>query len=265
MLVQKGVGDFIAPVIKQLGYDYIELPLAQLEELDEEEFNSVEQNLRDSGIQCEVCNILFPPQIKLFSPDTDSTQIRVYLNHAFARAKRLGVQYAVFGSGPSRTVPEGMSQAEAWDRLVRITGDIGGMAGAYGVTVLIEPLRRQECNIVNSVKEGLKLAKCVKHPNVKLLVDFFHLRNEGEDPEIICQAGDYIKHVHIANTSGRVFPKQLEEDAYAPFIQALEKINYDARISVESYTADFTNDASHSLQFLKSNFMWKAGKNEERK
>lgn len=256
MLVQNGVGDFIAPVIKQLGYDYIELPLARLEQLSQQDFNGVEQNLKNSGISCDICNILFPSQIKLFSSDTNDKQINDYLNRAFLRAQRLGVQYVVFGSGPSRTVPEYMDSSEAWSRLVDITRYIGDIAGVYGITVLIEPLRRQECNIVNSVGEGLKLAKHVEHPDVKLLTDFFHLRKEEEDPSVILEAKDYIKHVHIANTRNRVFPKQLEEDNYAPFIEALKKINYDAGISVESYTSDFEKDAQEALHFLKSNFKW---------
>lgn len=256
MLVQNGVGDFIAPVIKQLGYDYIELPLAQLEQLSEQDFNAVEQNLNDSVIQCEVCNILFPSQIKLFSSDTSNSKISEYLNNAFTRAQRLGVQYVIFGSGPSRTVPDGMNRISAWDKLVGITRTIGDIAKKYDITVLIEPLRRQECNIINSVKEGLELAKCVKHKNVKLVVDFFHLKNEQEDPSIILETEDYIKHVHIANTANRVFPKHLEEDNYAPFIEALKKINYDERISIESYTNDFDKDALDSLNFLKSNFKW---------
>ncbi len=256
MLVQTGVGDFTAPVIKQLGYDYIELPLAPMAQLNEQDFRAVEQNLKELEIQCEVCNILFPPEIKLFSSETSDKQIGGYLNHAFSRAQRLGVQYVVFGSGPSRTVPESLGRTGAWDRLVAITRYIGTVSMKYNITVLIEPLRRQECNIINSVREGLKLAKSVKHPNVKLLVDFFHLRHQQEDPSVILETEDYIKHVHIANTFDRVFPKQLEEDSYQSFIEALKKINYDARISVEAYTNDFEKDALDSLNFLKCYFRW---------
>jgi sugar phosphate isomerase/epimerase len=77
---------------------------------------------------------------------------------------------------------------------------------------------------------------------------------EQEDAEIMVEAAIYIKHVHLANTNGRIFPKNIDEDNYGPFLDYLRKINYCGRVSVESYTNDFQQDALDSINFLKSSF-----------
>lgn len=89
--------------------------------------------------------------------------------------------------------------------------------------------------------------------NVKLLIDFYHLSVENENPNIIIEAGDYLKHIHFVKVEGegRVFPKKLDEDNYRPFIDNLKKIDYKGRVSIEAYSKDFYNDALLALKFLK--------------
>jgi hypothetical protein len=37
-------------------------------------------------------------------------------------------------------------------------------------------------------------------------VDFYHLASEHEDPKIMIEAKDHLRHLHMANPQGRVFP-----------------------------------------------------------
>ena len=71
---------------------------------------------------------------------------------------------------------------------------------------MIEPLRSQESNIINSAAEGFELVKAINDPNFELLIDFYHLASEKEDPAIILRANEHIRHLHMANPQGRVFP-----------------------------------------------------------
>jgi sugar phosphate isomerase/epimerase len=82
-------------------------------------------------------------------------------------------------------------------------------------TVLVERLR-QESNIINTAGEGFELVKAISDPNFELLIDFYHLASEKEDPAIILRAREHIRHLHMANPQGRVFPLKWEFD-YAPF------------------------------------------------
>jgi sugar phosphate isomerase/epimerase len=84
------------------------------------------------------------------------------------------------------------------------------------------------------------------------MVDFYHLANEKEDPGIIVQARDHIRHFHIANPTGRVFPMDSAEFDYAGFFAAIKKINYHGGISVEASTKNFPEEGPRALAFLRS-------------
>jgi sugar phosphate isomerase/epimerase len=250
-----GTGVEIIEKLKELGYDYIELSLAHISKLPEEEFEKLKDRIDTSGLRCEACNNFFPPEIRLTGDYVDADQIERYLNLVLPRAGELGVEIIVFGSGPAKKVPEGFSRERAWEQLVDLTRFISSLASKYGITIAIEPLRKEECNIINRVSEGLRLVKEVDRANVRLLVDFYHLRSEGEDPSILKECKDYLSHVHFARFKGRTFPKEIEEDEfYLPFINNLKEIGYRKRISVEAYSSDFYKDAYQSLQFLKRYF-----------
>jgi len=119
-----------------------------------------------------------------------------------------------------------------------------------GITVAIEPLCKLESNIINTATDGLRLSRAVDRENIKLLVDYFHLVMEKEDPEILLRAGSYIRHIHFANPAGRVYPIEIE-DGYIRFMNLLKRVGYEGRISVEAYTKDFCHDAKRSVEVLR--------------
>ena len=113
-------------------------------------------------------------------------------------------------------------------------------------------LRREETNIVNSAAEGLDLVEAVNDAGFQLMVDFYHLASEHEDPRIIERARGHIRHLHMANPAGRVFPRAADEFDYEPFFASLRAIGYDRRISVEASTTDLQADAPRAIALLRS-------------
>ena len=249
-----GTGVEIIEQLKEIGYDYIELSLAHLVALSELEFFELKGRVLSLGINCEVCNNFFPPYLKLTGYEIDIKKIKAYVEKSLDRAGRLRVKILVFGSGPAKNVPEEFSKDKAWEQLITILRYINNIAKEYGITIAIEPLRKAECNIVNSIQEGLMLVKEVNRSNVKLLADFYHMSVEKENSRILIEARNYIIHVHLAKVEGRVFPKEIIEDNYKPFISNLKQIGYNERVSIEAYSKDFYRDAALSLKFLKENF-----------
>jgi sugar phosphate isomerase/epimerase len=249
-----GTGIEYVELLKKIGYDYIELPLAQVMDLDDRKFQAIVAKFNSSGIRCEVCNIFFPAEIRLTGKEVAGEKIRAYLEVALKRAAQLGVEFIVFGSSGARNVPEGFPLEAAWEQLVSLLRDLDKMLKPYGITVLIEPLNRLESNIINHTSEGFQLAKEVDCVNIKLLVDYYHWALEKEDTGILLETGDYLKHVHFSRPEGRVFPKETDPDDYPPFFEHLKKIGYNRRVSVEAYTDDLENDAVQSLAFLKKIF-----------
>jgi sugar phosphate isomerase/epimerase len=248
--LRKG-GSEVAPVLVELGYDYIELSLAHLTELSGEDFYSVKRMLAVAGIPCESCNNFFPPHLKLTGTEVNLPSILLYATKAVERAAELGSSIVVFGSGQAKNVPDGFPKELAWQQLVSLCQALDPVAGANHITIVLEPLRKAECNIVNSVAEGLELIKVSNTKNIKLLVDFYHLDAENESPDILLEAASNISHVHLANPAGRGFPKSWNENhSYQLFFEKLKRINYNGRVSVEAFTDDFYEDAKASINFM---------------
>jgi sugar phosphate isomerase/epimerase len=86
------------------------------------------------------------------------------------------------------------------------------------------------------------------------MIDFFHLAREGEDPGIVVRAKDHIRHLHVANPNGRVFPLAWDEYDYGPFFAKLNQVGYSQRISVEASSKDFEADAPRAIALLRRAF-----------
>jgi len=176
------------------------------------------------------------------------------LRNALDRVAALGVQVVVFGSGGARRVPDGFSKDEAFAQLVAFGKRAAAEARPRGITIAIEPLRREETNIINSAGEGLTLVQAIDDPNFQLMIDFYHLASEHEDPSIVGRAGAHLRHLHMANPTGRVFPQDWSEYDYAPFFAALKQTGYAHRISVEASTKDLPADAPRAIALLRRAF-----------
>jgi len=232
------------------GFDYVELPLAQMVDLNDKEFLSLKEKVGSSGLKCEACNNFFPASIRLTGNDVDYGKTEAYLDKALERAAQLGVKVIVLGSPKSKNVPEGYPMDKAWSQLVELLKTMDPLVRTRGITVVIEPLNKGESNIINTAAEGLQLAKAADRENIKLLIDYYHLVMERENPEIILDAGSYIKHIHFANPAGRVYPAE-KVDGYVRFMDLLKRIGYEERISIEAYSKDFCHDAKRSVKILR--------------
>lgn len=237
--------------VQEIGFDYIEPSVSSIMSLDEDRFEQYVQKVSRCSIKCEAFNVFLTPDIKVVGPEVDLNQIKEYFAKAFRRVSRLGGKVVVFGSGRARNCPPGWNMDEALRQYEAACKMAGDEAAPYGITVVVEPLNRKETNIVNSVQEGLDSVVRINHPNVKLLADFYHMRVENEPLDAVEKAGEMLKHLHIANSNGRVYPLHAEEDMYEPFFASLHKIGYAERISIEGSTRDFDTDAPASLEFLR--------------
>ena len=164
---------------------------------------------------------------------------------------RLGVRLIVFGSGGARQVPEGFSKKEAFDQLIDFGKRAGPEARSKAITIAIEPQRREECNIINSTAEALAWVEAVNHPNVQLMIDYYHFSVEKEDPAIIWKVKDHLRHLHMANPNNRVMPLKLDEYDYAPFFVALRQIGYHDLIGLEASSKDLQVDGPQSVALLR--------------
>lgn len=237
-------------IIAEVGYSYIETAVNSMVELTQDEFEKYLEKVNSSKINIEACNGLFPGNIKLVGDELDYDQVKKYISDALDRVSQLGVDIVVFGSGGSRRIPEGYDRIKAKEQFIKVIKIVGEEASKYNITIVLEPLNKAETNLLNSVREGLELVKEVAHPNIKLLADYYHMRRESENLNILNDATAYIKHCHIAHGQTRQYPSSEDKDKYAEFIKLLNQNKYEGRISIEGKTDDLKEDAKAAKKFL---------------
>jgi sugar phosphate isomerase/epimerase len=241
--------------LRALGFDYAEPALSKTLALDPAAVAAARAKVTETGVHVETMNWFLPgTDIPLTGPKVDQAKIRDYVEKSLALAESFGAKVIVFGSPGARTVPDGFPREKAWDQLkdfLKTCGDVIQSHG-YAMVIGIEALRKPETNIINSVAEALKLAREVNHPKIRIIVDFYHLAFEHEDPAVILDAGDMIVHLQIADPRERTFPiSDAGEPRYAAFFTNLRKIGYQGRISIEANSDDVEKDGRASLAFLK--------------
>ena len=106
-------------------------------------------------------------------------------------------------------------------------------AARHGITIAIEPLNRNECNVINTVEEAYNLAREVNLPNVRILADVYHMYRNGEDLSILGRAGEMLAHVHVADPNTRMFPGDTDCPYLCDFFATLCEIGYDGCVTIE--------------------------------
>jgi sugar phosphate isomerase/epimerase len=218
-----------AELAAEAGYDYIELAAAADLRPDESEADWLPSShvLESLPLVPEAFNS-FVRTGKITGPEADFVRLERYVHTALVRASRVGGQVVVFGSGGARQIPDGWSVSSAVEQIGTFLDICHQASAATGVKVVIEPLCKLECNIINLVSEGAVLAR--QH-GVLNLADTYHMEAEGEPLAAIVESGDCLGHVHTADT-GRFAPGTGSYDHVAMF-QALQEANYNLRLSIE--------------------------------
>lgn len=241
--------DFLS-LARQAGFDYVEWPLSTLAGLSEEDFSEAVRKLQASGMVCEACNLFFPGTLRLTGPGVNHQVIRDYLELALGRAGKLGAQVVVFGSGGARRVPEGFPKEQAWVQLVEMLRSAGEIARRFGIVIVIEPLNRDETNLIHTAAEGFALARLVDHPSVRLLLDVYHMVKEKEDFGVAQTARGWLAHAHFAEPNRRTFPTAVDETGRA-FFEALMQSGYTGRVSLEAGFTDFESESRQALKVMR--------------
>jgi mannose-1-phosphate guanylyltransferase/mannose-6-phosphate isomerase len=126
------------------------------------------------------------------------------------------------------------------------------MRVSLGLTIAIEPLNRQESNIINTGAEAVALAQRVDHPAVRVLADFYHLVEEQEPLAHLSRYQEWLAHIHLAD-SGRGAPGS-GHYPYPAFAGQLAATGYRGLLSVECRWGDFAREAGPARQFLRQCF-----------
>lgn len=230
-----------AKALADLGYDYFEWSVGDALQpaKGDGEWEARKREILAAPIPLYACNGFLPGTFRLTGPAADHAPALDYAEKACRRADEVGCAMIVFGSGGARNIPCGEGGAtaeEAATGLAQFKDFCAALAARIAdcrVTVVIEPLRRHECNLVNFVSEATQIVKEVGSPRLQVLADFYHMICGGEGPQSMLEAGPLLRHCHVAESASREYPGHGNPDELAPYFAALAEIGYEGGVSCE--------------------------------
>lgn len=123
--------------------------------------------------------------MRLTGETVDPAKVQEYVKRAIDRAVKLGSRVIVFGSSGAKNVPEGFPYDRAFGQIADVLRMIDTYAASAGIHIAIEPLNRQESNIIQNLEEGKKLMTEAGGPSIRLLADYYHFMLEKESLETL--------------------------------------------------------------------------------
>ncbi len=225
----------LAPHVKAMGFDWIEVPLETLDDLDFAEGAAI---IRDHGLGVSTCAAMAPDR-DLIHPDPDIRQKGfAYIQGCIQATRTLGATnlvgpiYSAVGRVWQQTPQERAADA---DMLVNNLGALAKFAGDHGVVLGIEPLNRFETSFINLASQAIEVIDRVDHPSCQIMLDTFHMNIEEKSLGAAIRAtGSRLCHFHACENdrgapgSGNV--------TWTEVASALHEIGYDGPVVIESFT-----------------------------
>jgi len=222
----------LLPGIKQAGFDGVELPLINPDQVDA---TGIRRALAENGLECTFCSVI-PGGLSAISDDAGvRRKTREHLETCIKVAAEAGGKliagpiYSPVGYLPGRR-----RNADEWNRAIECYQSLGDTLASHGVTLAIEPLNRFETYFLNTADDAAALAEAVGNPRVGILFDTFHANIEEKDvPSAYRRLGRHLKHVHTCEND-RGTPGTGHVDWKGVF-GALREMKYDGWLTIESF------------------------------
>jgi D-psicose/D-tagatose/L-ribulose 3-epimerase len=225
----------LAPMVKAMGFDWIEIPLETIGDLD---YKRAAQIVRDQELGVSACPAMGPDRDLIHEDETIRNNGMDFVRRCVDACQIMGVTnlvgpiYSAVGRTWQQTPADRMRDV---DLLVKQLSSLAGYAADRGVVLCIEPLNRFETSFINLASQAIEVVDRVCSPSCQILLDTFHMGIEEKSlGSAIRAAGDRLKHFHACENdrgapgSGHV--------PWSDVAQALEDINYDGPVVIESFT-----------------------------
>lgn len=271
--------DFIPYIekVKNLGFDILEIAALGLINLSDEELTNLKNTARDAGIIL-TAGIGIPKEYDVSSEDPIIRKkgisfMKKILDqcHKAAIDRIGGTIYSYWPVDYS----EPINKSEVRKNSIESMRELADYAAPLNITLLVETLNRFEQFLLNDTQEAIDYIKEIDKPNVKVMLDTFHMNIEEDSiPDAILLSGNHLGHLHIGEGNRKVPGKgSLDWRAIG---NALQDIEYTGYVVMEPFVKmggqvgkdikvwrDLSNNASeqkleqelaNSLQFVKGHF-----------
>ena len=240
----------------ELGFDFIELAGINIMKMSDAEMEDARQRIAKKGVPCNGFNSYCDAGLPMVGPQFDLQKARDYAAEICRRGKLLGINAIGLGAPFARRIPQDFDRAVAAGQFrdfIRVTAQ---ECAKNGIDLKLEALSPHICNICTKTREALEIVKEFDMPNLRMVLDFHHMTQAGEDVTDIAYVMPYVRHLHIDHTleDGRYHLKEEGIPFYTRCINAARACGYDGTLSVEPTVskAPFREEAGESLRILRS-------------
>ncbi len=239
------------PEAAGLGFDYLELPLARIMELSDDEFEELTAYTEAAGINIEAMYDMLPASLRVNGNDVFARQQHEYLEKAFYRARRLGASIIAFDAPAARQVPTVFDFAMARRQTGNFLRIAQGHAVAYDLQIAVQNFRHAECNLINTVSEAALMAALLQLSQVGVLADTMQMAYAAEPLEALIRCGSSLQHVHTGSPLTRDLPRIGDGEDYVKLFRTLNRRGYQGRVSASGKRECTIESAKAALECLK--------------
>ncbi len=160
----------------------------------------------------------------------------------------------VFGSPKQRGTTGGSTREEAVQRFRDGIASLAPHAESRGVTILVEALPSNQCDVVNTLAEAVAIVDSIGSRAVATMFDSHNAVDETEPhAAIVDRYFEYIRHVHVNETDGS-HPTPSGGYQFAPVFDTLERRGYSGWVSLEAFDFDYGGEriARETIDYLKT-------------
>ena len=229
----------IIDTVKDLGFDFIEIPLMRLDLFDAK---AVKERL--DGFEVTTSNVLLADDVDITSFDESSRKNGVkYLKECVKASADAGVK-AFSGVIYSKYLKDSKSMPteKEWEFSAKALKEVAKYAADLGVSVGVEPVTRYESYLLNTSAQAVKLIDMIDEPNAFIHLDSYHMNVEEKDfYTAIKTAGDKLRCFHMCeNDRGIVGSGHVDWDG---IFRAFKEIGFNGYLGFEGFS-DCTDNMS---------------------
>lgn len=230
---------WIIDTVKELGFDFIEIPLMRLDLFDPQ---AVKQRL--DGLEVTTSNVLL-------SADTDITSFdegarvngtKLLKDCVKATADAGGTMFSGVIYSQYQKPANKMPTEQEWEFSANALREVAEYADGLGVSIAVEPVTRYESYLLNTAEQARRLVEMIDRPNVFIHLDSYHMNVEEKSfYEAVKTAGKLLTNFHMCEND-RGIPGTGHVD-WEGIFRAFKEIGFDGYLGFEGF-ADCTDNMS---------------------
>ena len=218
------------------GFDCFEIGAEHLHNMSDEEISALRKKAEERGLYLTVND--GPARDRDFaSPDLKIRDNALcWYEDLLDRMTRLGsydLIGALYSFWPSDF--KYINKKSAWEHSIEGLKKLSCKAERLKITLSLEVLNRNETYILTSCKEAKEYIQRIGSPNVKILLDTYHMNIEEDNIyDAIYLAGDDLGHFHVGECN-RKLPGENNSIDWPRIGKALRSVNYNKCVVMEPF------------------------------